>query len=78
MMMAINTVDNTTMLSMLCKLQFVVKTGPQDTHQHTSSKGVTTTTTIKSHVNVISRANVAAVRPFLHLLKKNMYLLMVY
>ena len=32
-------------------------------HQHTSSKGVTTTTTIKSHVNVISRANVAAVRP---------------
>jgi len=34
-----------------------------DTHQHTSSKGVTTTTTIKSHVNVISRANVAAVRP---------------
>ena len=34
-----------------------------DTHQHTSSKGVTTTTTIKSHVNVISRANVAMVRP---------------
>ena len=34
-----------------------------DTHTHTSSKGVTTTTTIKSHVNVISRANVAAVRP---------------
>ena len=34
-----------------------------DTHQHTSSKGVTTTTTVKSHVNVISRANVAAVRP---------------
>jgi len=34
-----------------------------DTHQHTSTKGVTTTTTIKSHVNVISRANVAAVRP---------------
>ena len=28
-----------------------------DTHQHTSSKGVTTTTTIKSHVNVISRAD---------------------
>ena len=34
-----------------------------DTHQHTSSKGVTTTTTVKSHVNVISRANVAMVRP---------------
>ena len=34
-----------------------------DTHQHTSSKGVTTTTTIKSHVNVISRANVGMVRP---------------
>ena len=34
-----------------------------DTHQHTSTKGVTTTTTIKSHVNVISRANVAMVRP---------------
>jgi len=35
-----------------------------DTHQHTSSKGVTTTVTVKSHVNVVSRANVAAVRPF--------------
>jgi len=34
-----------------------------DTHQHTSTKGVTTTTTIKSHVNVVSRANVAMVRP---------------
>ena len=34
-----------------------------DTHLHTSSKGVTTTVTIKSHVNVISRANVAMVRP---------------
>jgi len=34
-----------------------------DTHGHTSSKGVTTTVTVKSHVNVISRANVAAVRP---------------
>ena len=34
-----------------------------DTHQHTSAKGVTTTTTVKSHVNVISRANVAMVRP---------------
>ncbi len=28
-----------------------------------TTKGVTTTTTIKSHVNVISRANVAMVRP---------------
>ena len=36
--------------------------GP-DTHQHTSSKGVTTTVTVKNHVNVISRANVAMVRP---------------
>ena len=34
-----------------------------DTHAHTSAKGVTTTTTVKSHVNVISRANVAMVRP---------------
>ncbi len=34
-----------------------------DTHQHTSTKGVTTTATVKSHVNVISRANVAMVRP---------------
>ena len=34
-----------------------------DTHQHTSSKGVTTTTTVKSHVSVVSRANVAMVRP---------------
>ena len=34
-----------------------------DTHLHTSDKGVTTTVTIKSHVNVISRANVAMVRP---------------
>jgi len=36
--------------------------GP-DTHQYTSAKGVTTTVTVKSHVNVISRANVAMVRP---------------
>ena len=36
-----------------------------NTHTHTSSKGVTTTATIKSHVNVISRANVAMVRPAL-------------
>jgi hypothetical protein len=34
-----------------------------DTHQYTSAKGVTTTVTVKSHVNVISRANVAMVRP---------------
>ena len=34
-----------------------------DTHQYTSDKGVTTTVTIKSHVNVISRANVAMIRP---------------
>ncbi len=34
-----------------------------DTHQYTSQKGVTTTVTIKSHVNVISRANIAMVRP---------------
>jgi len=34
-----------------------------DTHQYTSGKGVTTTITVKSHVNVISRANVAMVRP---------------
>ena len=34
-----------------------------DTHSYTSQKGVTTTVTIKSHVNVISRANIAMVRP---------------
>ena len=34
-----------------------------DTHQYTSAKGVTTTATVKSHVTVISRANVAMVRP---------------
>ena len=34
-----------------------------DTHQHTSQKGLTTTVTIKNHVTVISRANVAMVRP---------------
>ena len=34
-----------------------------DTHAYTSAKGVTTTATVKSHVNVISRANVAMVRP---------------
>jgi hypothetical protein len=34
-----------------------------DTHQYTSAKGVTTTITVKSHVNIISRANIAMVRP---------------
>jgi hypothetical protein len=34
-----------------------------DTHQYTSGKGVTTTITVKSHVNIISRANIAMVRP---------------
>ena len=34
-----------------------------DTHQYTSQKGITTTVTIKNHVNVISRANIAMVRP---------------
>ena len=34
-----------------------------DTHQHTSQKGLTTTVTIKNHVNVTSRANIAMVRP---------------
>jgi len=34
-----------------------------DTHQYTSEKGITTTVTVKSHVNVVSRANIAMVRP---------------
>ena len=34
-----------------------------DTHQYTSQKGITTTVTIKSHVTVTSRANLAMVRP---------------
>ena len=34
-----------------------------DTHQYTSAKGVTTTITVKSHVNILSRANIAMVRP---------------
>ena len=46
------------------KLQFGgVGWTTNDTHTHTSTKGVTTTTTVKSHVNVVSRANVAMVRP---------------
>ena len=60
-----NTVDNYhDTYQCYVKLQFGGENWTtNDTHQHTSSKGVTTTTTIKSHVNVISRANVAAVRP---------------
>ena len=34
-----------------------------DTHQHTSQKGVTTTVTVKNHVTITSRGNVALVRP---------------
>tara|TARA_R100000008_G_scaffold53706_2_gene32677 strand:- start:134 stop:3268 length:3135 start_codon:yes stop_codon:yes gene_type:complete len=34
-----------------------------DTHQYTSQKGITTTVTIKNHVTVTSRANIALVRP---------------
>ena len=34
-----------------------------DTHSYTSQKGVTTTITVKNHVTVTSRANVALVRP---------------
>ncbi len=34
-----------------------------DTHQHTSEKGLTTTVKIKSHVSVTSRCNIAGVRP---------------
>jgi len=34
-----------------------------DTHQYTSEKGLTTTVKVKSVVNIVSRANVAAVRP---------------
>ena len=60
-----NTVDNYhDTYQCYVKLQFGGENWTtNDTHQHTSSKGVTTTTTIKSHVNVISKANVAMVRP---------------
>ena len=60
-----NTVDNYhDTYQCYVKLQFGGENWTtNDTHQHTSSKGVTTTTTVKSHVNVISRANVAMVRP---------------
>ena len=34
-----------------------------DTHQYTSQKGITTTVTIKSHVPITTRANIAMVRP---------------
>ena len=34
-----------------------------DTHTHTSSKGLTTTITVKEHVSITSRANIAMVRP---------------
>ncbi len=34
-----------------------------DTHQHTSAKGVTTTATITNHVAITTRANIAMVRP---------------
>ena len=34
-----------------------------DTHQHTSEKGLTTTVKVKSHVTVTSRCNIAGVRP---------------
>tara|TARA_R100001082_G_scaffold99877_1_gene68763 strand:+ start:604 stop:4011 length:3408 start_codon:yes stop_codon:yes gene_type:complete len=47
-----------------CKLQFGGEGWTtNDTHQYTSQKGITTTVTVKSHVNVISRANIAMVRP---------------
>ena len=60
-----NTVDNYhDTYQCYVKLQFGGENWTtNDTHQHTSSKGVTTTATIKSHVNVISKANVAMVRP---------------
>ena len=34
-----------------------------DTHSYTSQKGVTTTTTVKNHVPITTRANIAMVRP---------------
>ena len=47
-----------------CKLQFGGEGWEtDDTHQHTSQKGLTTTVTIKNHVTVTSRANIAMVRP---------------
>ena len=47
-----------------CKLQFGGEGWTtSDTHQHTSQKGLTTTVTIKNHVNITTRANIAMVRP---------------
>ena len=47
-----------------CKLQFGGEGWTtNDTHVHTSQKGLTTTVTIKNHVTVTSRANIAMVRP---------------
>jgi len=34
-----------------------------DTHQYTSQKGITTTITVKNHVPITTRANIAMVRP---------------
>ena len=47
-----------------CKLQFGGEGwATNDTHQYTSQKGVTTTVTVKNHVTITSRGNVALVRP---------------
>ena len=47
-----------------CKLQFGGEGWTtNDTHQYTSQKGLTTTVTIKNHVTITSRANIAMVRP---------------
>ena len=47
-----------------CKLQFGGEGWTtNDTHAYTSKKGVVTTITIKNHVNITSRGNVALVRP---------------
>ena len=47
-----------------CKLQFGGEGWTtNDTHAYTSQKGVTTTVTVKNHVTVNSRGNVALVRP---------------
>ena len=47
-----------------CKLQFGGEGyTTNDTHTYTSQKGVGTTVTVKSHVTVTSRGNIALVRP---------------
>ena len=47
-----------------CKLQFGGEGWTtNDTHSYTSQKGVTTTVTVKNHVTINSRGNVALVRP---------------